>query len=547
MRYLSFLLLACLTIHARLIAAPQAASFDNLKTRKVDGIVINAQTGHPLPHVLVELDGSTHHAALTDADGHFTFADVPRAAFITLHARKPGFFDQGNSYTSVVVDPKASSLELKLVPEASIFGQVTDRDGEPLEDASIQAIEVKFPEGRRQLAPVREVRTDEDGNFRMAGLQAGRYYLLVRSGTVARRILGLQSANGGETYPALVYFPSAGDLAGATPIDLGAGQKAHAEFSLSRGPAFKLTGTVSGVSAYKQVTPPMIVDETQHSLFTASSWNNRTGAFEFPALPAGTYTLQVYAVDSNDHGLQVTERVTVDKNVMGLNIALNQSMAISIVVRNEFGPQSPSHNCSGGFSAIRRGEEVDCSQVPITMTLMSVDTGRFQVNAQPISKENPSLQLSGVMPGKYVVRVMSLVGGHVHSVRCGGVDLLREALIVPAGGQSSPIEVVLRDDGGSVKVQVHSDKQSQSGRILLLAEFAPNLIPVILDIDPTGNREYGGLAPGNYKVFAFDSIEGIEYGNPEAMEKYASKSATVTVTPNGNAAVSVDLIHPGDD
>jgi hypothetical protein len=106
---------------------------------------------------------------------------------------------------------------------------------------------------------------------------------------------------------------------------------------------------------------------------------------------------------------------------------------------------------------------------------------------------------------------------------------------------------VLRDDGGSVKVQVHSDKQLQSGRILLLAEFAPNLIPVILDIDPTGNREYGGLAPGNYKVFAFDSIEGIEYGNPEAMEKYASKSATVTVTPNGNAAVAVDLIHPGDD
>jgi hypothetical protein len=105
------------------MAVPQGASFDNLKTRKVDGIVINAQTGHPLPHVLVELDGSTHRATLTDADGHFTFADIPQAAFIALHARKPGFFNQGSNYTSVVVDPKAGSMELKLVPESSILAK----------------------------------------------------------------------------------------------------------------------------------------------------------------------------------------------------------------------------------------------------------------------------------------------------------------------------------------------------------------------------------------------------------------------------------------
>ena len=178
---------------------------------------------------------------------------------------------------------------------------------------------------------------------------------------------------------------------------------------------------------------------------------------------------------------------------------------------------------------------------------MSIGAGRYQVGAQPISKDDPSLVLTGVIPGKYIVRVMPLVAGHVHSLRCGSVDLLLvKHLTVTAGGESTPIEVVLRDDGGSVKIQVHASKQPGEA-YCCCRDFAPNLPPVILDVDATGNREYGGLAPGNYKVFAFDSIEGIEYRNPDVMEKYVSKSATVTVTPKGSAAVSVDLIYSGDD
>ena len=191
---------------------------------------------------------------------------------------------------------------------------------------------------------VAEVRTDEDGNFRMAGGQAGRILPFSKAGTVARRILGAQSASGTETYPALIYFPSAGDLAGATPIDLVAGQKAHAEFSFNRGPAYKLAGTVFGVSAYRQVSPPMIVDESQFPLFTANPWNSQSGTFEFSALPAGTYSLVVHAVDNEGHASRIEQPITIDKNVTGLNVALNQSTTIPVVVRTELGSQ-PGPSC----------------------------------------------------------------------------------------------------------------------------------------------------------------------------------------------------------
>jgi hypothetical protein len=81
---------------------------------------------------------------------------------------------------------------------------------------------------------------------------------------------------------------------------------------------------------------------------------------------------------------------------------------------------------------------------------------------------------------------------------------------------------------------------------LLFPEFAPNEPLVNLDIGATGNRAFRGLPPGNYKVFAFDSVEELEYGNPEVMAKYNAKAATVTVTAGESATVTVELIHTGD-
>ena len=55
----------------------------------------------------------------------------------------------------------------------------------------------------------------------------------------------------------------------------------------------------------------------------------------------------------------------------------------------------------------------------------------------------------------------------------------------------------------------------------------------------------GGLAPGEYLVFAFDHVEGLEYSNPDVMDAYASQAAHVTLTAGQQAQVQVELIHAG--
>jgi protocatechuate 3,4-dioxygenase beta subunit len=544
----SFILL----LHARQVSGLQSPLAENGSVNKVEGTVVNAQTGRPIPHALVEVSSTRKFAVLADSEGHFVFDSLPSGT-LSFTARKPGFYPPGKTqnnspFTNVKVGPNTDKVELRLSPESVIFGEVIDGEGEPVEGAVIEVLEVKYPEGRRRLERangIGNIRTDEDGKFRIADLQGGRYYLVLKTSSVVRRIPNAQPNSAQETFPAVIYFPDSSDMTGATHIDLSTGQREHVTFAVKRVPAFKLAGVILGLADFKQVSSPTVVDDSDQPLIGTSRWDSHTGTFEFPPLPAGAHHLRIYTTDSRDHPAWLNETVTLDKNLPDLKIALQKAASIHIVVRSEFGPRPPPHNCSG-TQVSDQGSPVDCSQISAQVMLMSFETGAFQGYSSPSSKEDPSPVVNGISPGKYLVRVFPMVGGHVHSLRSGGVDLLREPLIVSDAGQVPPIEVVLRDDGGSIKVQVHSETHAEGGRILLVPEFAPNLPPFVLDIWDAGEREYGDLPPGDYKVFAFDSIDGIEYGNPEVMAKYAAKSATVTVTAHGSATVAVDLIHAGE-
>jgi len=54
-----------------------------------------------------------------------------------------------------------------------------------------------------------------------------------------------------------------------------------------------------------------------------------------------------------------------------------------------------------------------------------------------------------------------------------------------------------------------------------------------------------GLAPGSYRVVAFDSPQEIDFHTPEGLAKYAGMGATTTVEAGGTANVQVEVIHTG--
>jgi carboxypeptidase family protein len=504
---------------------------------KIQGTVVNAATGHPIARALVELYLEGKRAVLTGAEGEFVFDKLPEEGAM-ISARRPGFLMK-----NTMVEARAGKIVVKLVPECVISGTVVDSEGEPIENATIEALVSRMSDGRMELvqthSPMRD-RTDEDGNFRLGGLSPGKYYVSVTAGPATQRLLGGQPRAAAETYPAVVFYPSASDVASATPVDLVAGQYVRVQFSLPLLPAFKLSGTVSGIAGFKQLSGPVILDAAERPLFGTARWDPKSGAFEFPGVPAGTYTIQVYAKSEDDRPAWARQSITVNRDVTGVNVALVPGATIPVTIKKELGPTAQPSHCEGGFPT-RDGKMIDCSKVSAMISLVPV--GRLmQFPAEPDSDDPASLTLRGVMPGKYRVDVSPMVAAYVSAAHSGSADLLREELIVSAGGNVPPIEVVLRDDGATVKLHVHSDAPGPA-YILLLPQSAPLRPPRMFDVDASGEREYGGLAPGEYAILAFDSMEGVEYRNPDFLARYLSRAAQVTLAANTTTSVSVELIH----
>ena len=58
-----------------------------------------------------------------------------------------------------------------------------------------------------------------------------------------------------------------------------------------------------------------------------------------------------------------------------------------------------------------------------------------------------------------------------------------------------------------------------------------------------GNASLPGLAPGGYRMFAVDSVDELEYMNPEVLAQYAAKAVQINLAPNGQTKVSLDVVH----
>jgi hypothetical protein len=516
---------------------------------KLEGVAVNSLTGKPLPRVLVQF---ANRAVLTGPEGEFSFDQVQPGP-VQLLVTKPGFFGLGSRMHApamVSADWRADSprLVVKLVPEAVLFGQVTGRDEEPVEGALVQALSLNSDSGSPHLgAMYRGTRTDENGNYRLAGLPAGRYYLEVKTMNLTRRSPLSLVLKAQETYPPEIYYPGTSDLASAVKVEIAPGQRQEASFRIAPVPGYRVAGVVEYSRDWSQILPPMILDSLGQMIIQPDTFEAASGKFEFRSVPEGAYTLRVAGQDAQGDHHSSDHQITVTQAVSGLKLALQAGIDIPVAVRAEFSTPRQPGSCSrivpGG-----EGGHTDCSDYPAAFVeLINLDPSsrRYATNFAPL-KDASSSYLRGVAAGKYLVRARPSFGGYIQSLRSASLDLLREPLVVPEAGSVATIEVVVRDDVASLKVEVRSDEPLVNGMIMVVPEGELRPEPQMIASGRGPEFSYDALAPGTYKVFAFELSEGIDLSNPETLAKYASNAASVTVAANDKATVVVQAIHNGE-
>jgi hypothetical protein len=197
----------------------------------------------------------------TDQDGAFAFVQVAAGEY-RLDVQKAGFVPYGYvppgsrppaSRTIQVEAGQSTAIELRLQKGGVIPGRVLDVNGEPLADAQVMALRTVSTGAmspRLMPAPGQGQQTNDLGEFRIAGLPPGEYFIAA----MPRRSMPVPFGGpGGDPTPAspartttaTTYYPGTIDPAAAQSIAVAAGETVNnVQFTMQTSPAFRVSGIV---------------------------------------------------------------------------------------------------------------------------------------------------------------------------------------------------------------------------------------------------------------------------------------------------------------
>ena len=145
-----------------------------------------------------------------------------------------------------------------------------------------------------------------------------------------------------------------------------------------------------------------------------------------------------------------------------------------------------------------------------------------------------SFTFSDMVPGTYRLDVSSPGPFYVKSATLGGQDVLAADFSVAQA--AGPMEIVLRDDGGSLEGDiVDANGQPAAGSVMALRNGRPVTIP------SNGHFKLQNLAPGDYQVYAWDEPTQVEYADAEWMRRYGGSGVAVTVAAGQSSPVKLTL------
>src|SRR5690606_36533189 len=180
-------------------------------------------------------------------DGTLEVYRVPTGTY-KLVARKSGFLeglygatnpDSTGAPIYVREGQPLTGLQVVLTPQAVVSGRVATSDGSSPGMINVQLLRLGYRNGLRALVPAGNARTTRAGDFRIAKLQAGSYYLLAEG---QQRGMGL-APRAEVDQP--TYFPGSNRFPEAEPINVATGEVVEGIYlPMRRSASFTVRGSV---------------------------------------------------------------------------------------------------------------------------------------------------------------------------------------------------------------------------------------------------------------------------------------------------------------
>jgi len=477
---------------AAVTAAQTEAAVDEKKPARLEGLVINSVTGEPLGHAHIrffrerfEAEGS--YGATTTLDGRFSIKSVVPAEYWILLERR-GFIslwpreDDPSAKKTVKPGEEVKDLILRLLPAAVISGRVLTPDGEPMEAITVEAL------GIRGWAMAR---TNDRGEFRLGGLEPGRYLLVGWSYAGDTAPAEIRTDGTTEINPVATFYTDSLHADGATPVEVRAGAETKGiEIRLRSVPIVRVSGRVTAIpESCRDLHVRLGGGDDRLTV----EWG---GTFTTPRMRPGRWQMWAACTDKNGVSLYSApiEIEVANHNVDNIVLPLMRVFPISghIELREP--------------DAVSKDEKQPKLQLLQLGTLSPVNAPRPEGLEADIDQHG-SFALDAIKPDQYYVMVTGFPEDfYVKSIRAGDketydgtLDLRHGAprgeLVVTLGSNGAEICGVIRDQNGN--------KTKARTLVLLDNDFG---LDIIADLESDNDGKYcvKGLAPGKYRLIAGD-------------------------------------------
>ena len=483
---------------------PQAAC-------SISGSVLNAINSEPLKKVQLTLSNTVSESsstATTDEAGTFCLAGAEAGTY-ELVIQKRGFVQSGQTLT-LSAGQTATGRTVRLAPQGVITGRVIDREGDPIPGVTVQAIQSHSMGVRERYSVSGSSVTNDLGNYRIYGLNPGRYYVA--------------GAYRSELGYAAVYFPNVQEASRAVPVDLPAGgEAAGLNLTVSEIHALKIRGTVHSASGLPVkgiiiVAAPCDAGPLNRATTTVQKSD---GAFELHNLSPGCYIL---AADSFAGGIRYSARIPItvaDHNIDDVKLSLVGPVQMTGRVRIE-----------------------GTAEFPFRQVIVNLEARFSKLTASGAPSEAGKLLLNNIVPEIYELNVVVPDGYYLKSAKYGEADVLRSGLDL-SHGANGPLELEIGADGGRIEGSVADGegRPIDGARVTLIEEVrsGPSRQKITVT-DAKGVFNIRGIAPGDYKLYAFRNLDASALQDPIYVRQVESQAKPVSIHEHGVENLQVKAI-----
>jgi hypothetical protein len=528
--------------------APAAAATNEAKSL-VQGKVIQDPGGQGIRKVKVTLAGGSArnqepYQTTTDETGQFKIEGVAPGAYAVLLER-PGFRPDPKSIrdrnVKVIAGQDTKELILHMQMAGVISGKIVDTDGDPLRSVDVMATAAPSEKTRRNGNMMQRGATNDLGEYRIADLSPGKYIV---QATPPQNEGPLPNANdNGAPKERMVYvttyFPGTLDERQAAVVEVSAGGAAIANFGVQTSRAYRVSGTIVGLSAPRMAQLFLVGrnGETEQQNLADG------GKFEFARVLPGTYKAQVLTFSGFVNG----QAPSLKAQTIRTPIEVNGSDLIGLQLQVEAGGDVTGRFRMDGdekinwaelivslFPVPERDDESPGFGMPQTGITQVHEDGSFEINDAPAADCQLAVSARSDQFRDYYTKSVLLGGREVVDTGFTVTAETRLDVVVSAKGAALEGTVVDRDGKPAASASVVT--VPASGKLGRPDAYQSS------GTDENGHFNLRGMNPGEFVVLAFEEMPA-GHRTLDFAKKYEGKGEKVELEEGTKKSVVVKLIQ----